>query len=144
MISRGDCSLPVVLCLAFTLLVVQPCSTLQCYSCSQTTLSVLATRTCEMNVTAEPVIECSGQGSSCYVQSVKIGDQISSLVRGCNYQCEESCVKFNFLISTLTCTSCCSTDLCNTGSGAAQIRHLSTVLFGTAALGLLWARSIIL
>ncbi|KAI8797125.1 prostate stem cell antigen [Biomphalaria glabrata] len=121
-------SYPMFFSLLVILFIGQPCELLHCYECQDAFTTIWLPQTCQFNATGAPVRECNDQQSFCFVTKVTVVKRVTNIQRGCTDDCEYGCQMSDFGLTSLTCTTCCTTELCNTGDGADQIKQYSGLL----------------
>ncbi|KAK3704047.1 hypothetical protein RRG08_049004 [Elysia crispata] len=111
-------------------LAAHPSAALQCHECSEQFSTRWEPRACQLNVSLVPVRDCLSEQTYCVVERVTVKGIVTSISRNCGDDCLFGCVATGFGITSLTCTSCCNTDRCNTMDTATQLfpRSVSTLL----------------
>ncbi|BFZ03519.1 hypothetical protein BsWGS_06558 [Bradybaena similaris] len=106
--------------LATLIIYDQSCHALRCYECSEsfTDADIWMPLDCQLNVSAVPSRVCNDEQPFCYVSSATVKGILTDITRDCTDQCYYGCVASEFGITTITCTSCCDEDFCNTGNTA--------------------------
>ncbi|GFN98306.1 DNA-directed RNA polymerase subunit [Plakobranchus ocellatus] len=93
-------------------------SGLQCHECSEEFTDKWKPRACQLNASLVPVRDCLLEQTFCFVERVTVKGIVTSISRNCADDCQYGCAASGFGVTSFTCTTCCSTDMCNTMDGS--------------------------